>query len=308
MEPLRFRPRLEAIEDRVTPAVTPTEVFAAAFQTQFTQQMLTGLLDHLDEPMNVYEQPFWSSFLPSVVQDSRAAHDDLAEFANGLQTQTESDDTLAAAMAPSLANARALQNQAANNAFTAGVIAMHFGVPQTTVFPAPTPPPPPAPFPGGAPFPDDNEPLNPQDESGMTAAQPSLAASEWKDIGNGLRIWDVVEGTGEAAVTGDKVSAQYTGWLADGPRVGEVFDSTRTIFDGDGKPANFSLNQVINGWKLGIPGMKVGGIRRLDIPADLAYGATGSPPGAPADQQSVPPNSRLVFEVKLADAGASVVL
>jgi FKBP-type peptidyl-prolyl cis-trans isomerase FkpA len=297
MDPLRFRPRLEAIEDRVTPAVTPTEVFAAAFQTEFTRDMLSGLLDHLDEPMNVYEQPFWASFLPTVVQESRAAHDDLAEFANALQTQMEADDTLAAAMAPSLANARALQNQAANNAFSAGRIAIHFGVPETTVFPVPTPPPPPAPFPGGAPFPDDgtDTPLNPLDDSGMTDTLPPVNASEWRTTASGLKIWDVVEGTGEAAVAGGDVTAHYTGWLTNGT----VFDSSReslaTRSGVTGEPIEFSLDGVIQGWKEGIPGLKVGGIRRLYVPAALGYGAAG--------QGNIPPNSDLVFEVKLADVG-----
>src|SRR5687768_14393005 len=227
MVPLRFRPRLEAIEDRVTPAVTPTQVYAAAFQTEQTREMLWGLLQHLDEPMNVYEKPFWASFLPTVVQESRASHDVLAEFGNALQTQTQSDATLAAAMAPSLANTRALQNQAAINALYGGAIAMEFGVPETTVFPLPTPPPPPpAPFPGGAPFPDDgtDTPLNPQDDSGMTDTLPPVNASEWRTTASGLKIWDVVEGTGAAAVAGGNVTTHYTGWLTDGT----VFDSSRT--------------------------------------------------------------------------------
>ena len=298
MEPLRFRPRLEAVEDRLTPAVTPTEVYAAAFETAQTREMLAGLIDHLDEPMNVYEKPFWSSFLPSVVNESRAAHDDLAEFANTLQTQTDTDATLAAAMAPSLARARALQNQAADNAFTAGRIAMHFGVPVQTVFPVATSPPPPAPFPGGAPFPDDggdNSGSDPNDDSGMTNTLPPVNASEWRTTASGVKIWDVVEGTGATAVAGGDVTAHYTGWLTSGT----VFDSSRSNLATrpgvTGEPADFSLNGVIEGWKEGIPGMKVGGIRRLYIPAALAYGAAGT--------STIPPNSDLVFEVKLADVG-----
>jgi hypothetical protein len=248
--------------------------------------------------MNVYEQPFWASFLPTVVSESRAAHDDLAEFGNALQTQSDADTTLAAAMAPSLVNARALQNQAANNAFSAGVMAIHFGVPETTVFPTPTLPPPPAPFPGGAPFPDggDNDtPLNPQDDSGMTDTLPPVNASEWRTTASGLKIWDVVEGTGEAAVAGGDVTAHYTGWLTNG----NVFDSSRenlaTRPGVTGEPIEFSLDQVIQGWKEGIPGQKVGGIRRLYVPAALGYGTSGT--------STIPPNSDLVFEVKLADVG-----
>ena len=208
----------------------------------------------------------------------------------------ESDATLAAAMGPSLARARALQNQAANNAHAAGRIAIHFGVPETTVFPVPTVPQPPAPFPGGAPFPDDGDtPLNPQDDSGMTDTLPPVNASEWRTTASGLKIWDVVEGTGEAAVAGGDVTAHYTGWLTNGT----VFDSSRTNLATragvTGEPIEFSLNGVIEGWKEGIPGLKVGGIRRLYVPAELGYGAAG--------QGNIPPNSDLVFEVKLADVG-----
>ncbi|HET6575368.1 MAG TPA: FKBP-type peptidyl-prolyl cis-trans isomerase [Fimbriiglobus sp.] len=294
MEPLRFRPRLEAIEDRVTPSVTPTEVFAAAFQTAQARETLRGLFQHLGEPMNVYEKPFWASFLPTLVQDSRAAHDDLAEFGNSLQTQSGSNATLAAALAPTLGRARALQAQAAANAFSAGVYAVGFGVPVQTVFPAPGPKTPP-PFPGGAPFPDKKPttPLNPQDDSGMTNTLPPVNASEWRTTASGLKIWDVVEGTGNAAVAGGNATVHYTGWLTSGT----VFDSSRkdlaTRPGVTGEPVDFSLKGVIQGWKEGIPGLKVGGIRRLFVPAALGYGAAGT--------SSIPPNSDLVFEVKLAD-------
>ena len=295
MVPFRFRPRLEVIEDRVTPAVTPTDVFAAAFQTEQARETLWGLYQNLDEPMNVYEGPFWASFLPTLVQASRESHDVLAEFGNALQTQTESDATLAAAMAPSLANTRALQTQAANNALYAGSFAIRFGVPESVVFPVPAPPSPPAPFPGGAPFPDDGGALNPQDDSGMTDTLPPVNASEWRTTASGLKIWDVVEGTGEAAVAGGDVTTHYTGWLTNGT----VFDSSRTNLATragvTGEPVEFSLNGVIDGWKEGIPGMKVGGIRRLYVPAELGYGAAG--------QGNIPPNSDLVFEIKLADVG-----
>lgn len=297
MEPLRFRPRLEAVEDRVTPAVTPTDVFAAAFQTEQARETLWGLYQHLDEPMNVYEKPFWASFLPTLVQESRASHDVLAEFGNALRAQTESDGTLAAALAPSVARVQSLQSQAAINALYAGVFAVGFGVPESVVFPTPTPPPPPpAPFPGGAPFPDGGgDALNPLDDSGMTDTLPPVDAPEWGTTASGLKIWDVVEGTGEAAVPGGSVTAHYTGWLTDGT----VFDSSRTKLATragvTGEPIEFSLNGVIEGWKEGIPGLKVGGIRRLYVPAELGYGAAGT--------ATIPPNSDLIFEVKLADVG-----
>ena len=101
-----------------------------------------------------------------------------------------------------------------------------------------------------------------------------------------LQIEDVVVGTGAEAVKGKLVSVHYTGWLTDGKK----FDSSKDR----GQPFRFPLGrgQVIEGWDQGVQGMKVGGKRRLVIPPDLAYGATGVPP-------QIPPNSTLVFEVEL---------
>ena len=105
---------------------------------------------------------------------------------------------------------------------------------------------------------------------------------------------DLTVGTGTVAVTGQTLTVTYTGWLYDGLKVdlkGLPFDSTL------GKtPFSFTLGagQVIRGWEQGIPGMKVGGLRRLVIPPSLAYGATRS--GA------IPANSTLIFEVGLVSA------
>jgi FKBP-type peptidyl-prolyl cis-trans isomerase len=129
----------------------------------------------------------------------------------------------------------------------------------------------------------------------MTDTIPSLTASEWRTTPSGVRIWDVVEGTGAEAVAGGSVTAHYTGWLTDGT----VFDSSRASLATrpgvTGEPIEFSLNGVIEGWQEGIPGMKVGGIRRLFIPSELGYGSAGT--------STIPPNSDLVFEVKLAEVG-----
>ena len=97
---------------------------------------------------------------------------------------------------------------------------------------------------------------------------------------------DVVEGTGEAAQAGDTLSVYYTGWLYDGDT---EFDS-----NAGGNPFEFTLGagKVIKGWDQGLLGMKVGGTRRLTIPADLAYGAAGY-------GSKIPPNAALVFEVQM---------
>ena len=115
---------------------------------------------------------------------------------------------------------------------------------------------------------------------------PPLDAPEWADAGSGLKTWDVTPGTGRAAPPGGKVRVHYTGWLTDGKK----FDSSHDR----GTPIEFSLTGVIKGWQQGIPGMKVGGVRRLVIPPALGYGMTGV-------AGVIPPNATLVFEVELLD-------
>lgn len=121
-------------------------------------------------------------------------------------------------------------------------------------------------------------------DSGMTNALPDVNSPNWVTRANGLKTWDVVTGTGDPVATGDSITIFYTGWLLNG----QVFDSRRSP-----SPAiTFSLASLIQGWQQGIPGMKPGGIRRLYIPAALAYGANGSPP-------SIPANADIVFEIKV---------
>jgi hypothetical protein len=120
-------------------------------------------------------------------------------------------------------------------------------------------------------------------DSGMVDAIPPVEGPDWKDIGDGMKMQDAVEGTGTACPAGASVVIHYTGWRLDG----FSFDSSRKR----GQPADFPLTSLIKGWQIGIPGMKPGGIRRLYIPGHLAYGAGGS--------QNIPPNATLVFEVKL---------
>lgn len=100
-----------------------------------------------------------------------------------------------------------------------------------------------------------------------------------------LEIMDIAEGTGDEVPVGATITAHYTGALvADGT----IFQSSKDF----GNPISFGLNQVIKGWTDGVPGMRVGGIRRLIIPAAQAYGA--SSPSA-----NIPANSDLVFDIEL---------
>lgn len=100
-----------------------------------------------------------------------------------------------------------------------------------------------------------------------------------------LEITDVEVGTGEEVKPGATITAHYTGALV---KNGIIFQSS---FD-FGNPISFGLGQVIAGWTQGVPGMKVGGTRRLVIPAEMAYGAS-----SPA--KNIPANSDLVFDIDL---------
>lgn len=100
-----------------------------------------------------------------------------------------------------------------------------------------------------------------------------------------LQIIDITEGTGEVVPENATITAHYTGALC---KDGTIFQSSHDF----GKPVTFGLNQVIKGWTQGVPGMKVGGTRRLIIPSALAYGSVRA-------AANIPPNSDLVFDIEL---------
>ena len=103
---------------------------------------------------------------------------------------------------------------------------------------------------------------------------------------SGLKYEDITEGGGDTAAPGQLVTVHYTGWLTDGNK----FDSSKDRND----PFRFKLGagNVIRGWDEGVAGMKIGGTRKLTIPANLGYGAQGA-------GGVIPPNATLVFEVEL---------
>jgi len=100
-----------------------------------------------------------------------------------------------------------------------------------------------------------------------------------------LQKIDLVEGTGAEVAEGATITANYTGAVA---ATGTVFESSID----SGQAVSFSLSEVIPGWTQGVPGMKVGGTRRLIIPAALAYGNQSPSPDIPA-------GSALVFDIEL---------
>lgn len=100
-----------------------------------------------------------------------------------------------------------------------------------------------------------------------------------------LEIIDVEIGTGEEVKPGAKITAHYTGALV---KNGIIFQSSLDF----GDAITFGLDQVIKGWTHGVPGMKIGGTRRLIIPAEMAYGAS-------SPSRNIPANSDLVFDIDL---------
>jgi len=107
---------------------------------------------------------------------------------------------------------------------------------------------------------------------------------------NELLIEELVVGDGDEAVKGQNVTVHYTGRLANGTK----FDSSKDR----NQPFSFALGagQVIKGWDRGVAGMKVGGKRKLTIPAELGYGDRGA-------GGVIPPNATLYFEVELLGVG-----
>ena len=100
-----------------------------------------------------------------------------------------------------------------------------------------------------------------------------------------LEIIDIEVGTGEEVKSGATITAHYTGALV---KNGIIFQSSHDF----GNPISFGLDQVIKGWTEGVPGMKVGGMRRLVIPSEMAYGSVRA-------AKNIPPNSDLVFDIEL---------
>lgn len=118
--------------------------------------------------------------------------------------------------------------------------------------------------------------------SGAANQAPTISAPQGNPPSD-LQIKDIIEGTGAAAGSDSTLTVHYTlmAWST-----GEVVESSWTS-----QPATFGLNQVIQGWQQGIPGMKEGGRRLLVIPPTLGYGEAGGGP--------IGPNETLIFVVDL---------
>ena len=111
----------------------------------------------------------------------------------------------------------------------------------------------------------------------------SLAGNEITTA-SGLKYQDIKVGDGGSPKPNQTVSVHYIGRLENGTEFNNSYKM--------GKPIEFSLGEVIPGWKEGLQTMKVGGKRRLWIPSKLAYGPAGRPP-------AIPPNANLDFDIEL---------
>ncbi len=155
----------------------------------------------------------------------------------------------------------------------------------------------------GCGYPDPNQGAGPAASVGETTPTPQAGADDFHDgagkqavkFPDGLQFLDLKAGTGDIVPTGATVKVQYTGWLSDGRQ----FDTSRQqgrdtlcAILVNTQQASGDCTPVIPGWNEGIPGMKVGGKRKLTIPPSLAYGDQGAPPAIPA-------KATLVFTVEV---------
>lgn len=102
----------------------------------------------------------------------------------------------------------------------------------------------------------------------------------------GMKVEILKQGTGEGAKAGDNIAVDYVGTLPDGAKFDSSIDRKQPF------PYTLGQNRVIQGWELGLLGMKVGEKRKLIIPPELGYGSQGRPP-------VIPPNAILIFEIDL---------
>lgn len=113
-----------------------------------------------------------------------------------------------------------------------------------------------------------------------------LAEGGWTDFEGGIKYKDVTPGTGAVVKKGDLIQAYYTLWLPDGTML--------QTNKGDRPFSTYvGVGRLIQGWDLTVPGMKVGGARKLIVPGPYAYG-DNPPPGS-----GITPNATLVFELEI---------
>ena len=153
-------------------------------------------------------------------------------------------------------------------------------------------------------YPDPNPDTGPVATTNQTTPTPAAGADDFNEgagktaikFPDGLQIIDLKVGDGATVPPGATVMANYTGWLASN---GNKFDSSRDpgrqpicAILSAGAQQQGNCFPLIAGWNEGVPGMKVGGRRKLIIPPRLGYGDQGAPP-------TIPAGATLVFTVEL---------
>lgn len=269
MDRNRFYPTADGLEPRVTPQVSPAQVVGAFVRAQTNTDTVQEVFDTFGKPRTQVAITALAQRLPQVAVESRADAAVLDQFRAELLAAAAADPARAATYRQYAGAVGAVQFEAQVSAAYADFFALGFG--GTPVVPPPPPPPPPTPVNFGT---DTRGPLPfPLDDPAF------------RTIENGVRIQDVTVGSGDEVSLGDEVNVGYTGYLR---TTGAVFDSNP---DAEFRAATSGLNSVIPGFANGLVGMRVGGVRRIDIPSSQAYGSAARP--------GIPANSDLVFEVTL---------
>ena len=116
------------------------------------------------------------------------------------------------------------------------------------------------------------------------ATQLNVDIATFQQTEGGVYIRDLREGSGEVAAEADQVTITYAGYLKDG-----------TLFDSRSAPTQLALAATVEGFREGVIGMRVGGIRKIVIPSELAYSWEGRPDADPP----IPRNATLIFDVEL---------
>lgn len=130
-----------------------------------------------------------------------------------------------------------------------------------------------------------------QDSSSKESTTTNTPKSDgWKTLQGGLKYKDLKVGSGRELKAKEGADVHYFGYLTDGTKFDSSYDRG-TPFTLNNRVGTSGGWSVIEGWKMGIPGMKEGGKRKLIVPAELGYGGR--------QQGNIPPNSTLVFEVEL---------
>jgi len=274
MDPFRFRPTVVNLEDRVTPAGDLAAATHAIGEFNDLRPAMDWLWAHQNTRTVFQHRAALATGMANIVQAAYTAITLAATTRTDLQVQAALNPGQASAFSPYVDQMTAGIAQVYTIGLAALKMGHDFGAPDSAFMP-PSPPPPPAPAP----------------DAGMTDTIPDVNATDFVTSSSGLKSRDIKVGEGTpVGSVNDTVTVQYTGWLMNGT----VFDSSRPSLSPRGSsatPLTSPLSGLIKGWQEGVPGMMPGGIRQLIIPAALAYGAAGS--------GSVPPNSDLVFEIKM---------